>query len=490
MWPIGAEFLKTVFPNSKISVAITGVSTDSRAIELGQMFVAISGDKFDGHDFVLDLLSKGHVCALVSEDWAMLQPIEIRDRLLYSGPSIEGFREFAKAFRDKFNFPVFGIGGSNGKTTTKEILAALLSGRDLPVVKTEKSENGYIGIAKSLTQNSIQKTEKIGAMVLEIGIDSKRAMAEHMTMSHPDCVMITALGPEHLEGLGAWDDAVHEEMDMFRLSTGKPRIWQLSERRIWEFSRLLEPQDCLVIHEEDISRGTSNFDHAKLADFNLLHWHLESDRPDRTKVFARWIEKNAEVKFLSFTIPIPGQHNATNFALALAAALHMGWKENEVYKGWQNFTPPPMRSRVVELQQGICLYDDCYNASPASMKAAFSTLDHGDWKERHKIVILGDMLDLGEESLRWHLDIIPSMLAISNAVVFLYGDAMGKVYNSLNSKLKTRIFHIPLSHNPVEVFSTRHLDITGSIILVKGSRSMKLEKVVKFLESTYGKLKQ
>lgn len=485
MWPLEPEFIKTVFPNSNVKEAISGASTDSRTIDKDQMFIALKGERFDGHDYVLDLFKKGLKFALVSEDWARTAPAEFKDRLLYKGDSVLGLRSLAKEFRKRIPFPIIGIGGSNGKTTTKEMLAALLSGRQKPVTKTEKSENGFIGVAKTLIQNGHTRDKELGALVLEIGIDQKKAMTSHIDLSHPDCVLLTALGPEHLEGLGGWTDAIAEEIELFRLSTGKPRIWQLSEPKIWDFSDLVEEQDCFVIHEEDIGRGSNTFGQAKLSDFKLLHWHMETERPDRTVIFARWIEKSKESKLLCFTVPLPGLHNANNFALALATALHMGWTHEEVMKGWKNFVVPPMRSRVVYLKENVCLFDDCYNASPSSMKAAFAALDHGDWRSRKKIVVLGDMLDLGHESLQWHLDILPSLLAISHATVFLHGDAMGQIYQALNDKLKTRIFHIAKSEDPVQSLEALGISFADTLVLVKGSRGMKLERVVKYLESKY-----
>ncbi|MEI8027187.1 MAG: UDP-N-acetylmuramoyl-tripeptide--D-alanyl-D-alanine ligase [Pseudomonadota bacterium] len=485
MWPLEPEFIKTVFPHSKIKEPISGASTDSRSILNTQMFIALKGGRFDGHDYLLELFKNGLKCALVSEEWAQNAPEELKDKLLYKGDSVQGLRELARAFRKRLPFPVIGIGGSNGKTTTKEMLAALLSGRQQRVTKTEKSENGFIGVAKTLIQNAHTPRENIGALVLEIGIDQKKAMASHMELAQPDCVLLTALGPEHLEGLGGWNDAILEEIELFKLSKGKPRVWQLSEPKIWDFSELVDEQDCFVVYEEDISRGSNAFGRSKLSDFNLLHWHMETERPDRTVIYARWIEKTKESKLLCFTVPLPGLHNANNFALALATALHLGWTHEEVLKGWKNFEVPPMRSRIIYLKENICLFDDCYNASPSSMKAAFASLDHGDWRHRKKVVVLGDMLDLGAESLKWHLDILPALLAISHATIFLYGEAMGKIYLALNDKLKSRIFHIVASDNPIKRLEESGVGLTDSIILVKGSRGMQLERVVKHLETKF-----
>jgi len=485
MWPISPEIINNLFPTAKILSFVEGLTTDSRSLQKGDMFVALQGEKFDGHDFVMDMLNKGAVCALVSESWAKSAPLEFQDRLLYKGDSLNGFREFAKLFRQHFNFPVFAIGGSNGKTTTKEMLAALLSGRNIGISKTDKSENGFVGVAKTLTMRHHHQNTPLGALVLEIGIDDMDAMAQHVALAQPDCALLTALGPEHLEGLGTHQKAIEEEMLLFKLSTGKPRIWQLSESELFRHLDLLEPQDCLVIDEDDFPRDIVKLGAYKISQFQRLYWRVETPSPASSRVIATWLDLNHGLKKMMFQLPMPGKHNAQNFALALATSLHLGWTAEEIEKGWKNFVQPPMRSRVVELRNGITLYDDCYNASPLSMKASLASLEMGDWKTRSKIIILGDMLDLGEHTETLHLNLVSSLLAVTNAKIFLYGHAIQIIYKTIPDKLKNRIFHINGDEDPTTVVKQTNL-LNGSLILVKGSRGMRLERVVKYLEQTFG----
>ena len=377
MWPINPAQFKKIFPNSKINAPIEGISTDSRKVQSHEMFIALKGEKFDGHDFVVEILNNGAACALVSESWAWQSPKEIRERLIEAKDTLTSFRDFAKNFRQSFDFPVFAIGGSNGKTTTKEMLHAMLSGRNAKVTKTDKSENGFIGIAKTLTMKEHNRNQKIAALVLEIGIDEKDAMAQHVELSAPDCVLLTALGPEHLEGLGTHEMAIAEELLLFKKCSGKPRIWQLSEPELAKHFDLLEPQDCLVIDSDEFPREIESLGKSKISHFNRLYWRMESQSPEKSNVYAQWVEGAKEPISLRFDVPLPGKHNAQNFALALATALRMGWSVKEIESGWQNFKQPPMRSRIIELSKGITLYDDCYNASPLSVNAALTALEKG-----------------------------------------------------------------------------------------------------------------
>jgi UDP-N-acetylmuramoyl-tripeptide--D-alanyl-D-alanine ligase len=391
---------------------------------------------------------------------------------------------------------VLAVGGSNGKTTTKEMLACLLQTTENKITRTHKSENGFLGLAITLTQKTHNRYSPPEALVAEIGIDDVGAMSEHVNIAKPDVALLTALGPEHLAGLGSWEKAVSEELILFREATPQcRRVWQLSEPKLAEVSNEIRADDVIVCSTSYASGFTPHVSQLfRSGQISSLIFDIREMRATHSIMHVRWAggTKSAGSKTwqADFTVPMPGIHNAQNFALALATAALTGRSESQLQSAWQTFTPPEMRSRIVELKNGITLLDDCYNASPASMNAAFDALMSDEWKSRHKILILGDMLDLGGESKSWHLNLIEKLIKIENSDLCLFGAAMYDVYKEIKTNYsrelqtgKIRLTHAGPETSPVQFLDELSSRLPGSVVLVKGSRGMDLGRFVKSCEA-------
>ena len=499
MWPktaseIGKLLGISMNPIKNPDSVLNSLSTDSRKVGPGQLFVAIQGDNHDGHDFVEAAFAQGAEVAIVTTSWLKLKP-ELRRHCLGVPDTTDALRHIAQEFRKTFHFPVLAVGGSNGKTTTKEMLASLLSCLPLPVTRTHKSENGFLGLALTLTQSKHNSESPLGALIAEIGIDDVGAMTEHVAIAQPDFAMLTALGPEHLNGLGSWDKAVEEELILFRkCSAHCARIWQCCEPRLFSILDEVREGDTLVIDVEQVKELPAKAKQlAELGRVSVLSFDVVKVAATQSVVNGTWkpaiAHKSQTSWSQSFEIPMPGRHNANNFALALAAAANVISDVDAHLNAWKSFVQPEMRSRVVKLNKGVILYDDCYNSSPSSLDAALAAINSAEWAQHSKILVLGDMLDLGPESKTWHLKLSEKLLKMENTHLCLFGSAMYDVFNELKTKHKNvlekgnvSLTHLAAKESPELFFPQLQDKIEGSVILVKGSRGMDLGRFVKVCE--------
>lgn len=477
-----------------LGIPVTGACTDSRKVAPGDLFVAIKGGRFDGHDFVSAALNSGAVAALVASDWPGLESLSPGDRArcIRSQDTVDSFRNLASFMRRRLPSPVVAVGGSNGKTTTKEMLTALLGGPGWRVTKTDKSENGFLGIAMTLCRHEHALAHAPHTLVLEIGIDEPGAMAEHLRVAQPDVALLTAMGPEHLLGLGTWETGIEEELRLFGAETLKMRVWQSADPVLRERLDQMCSGDVLVFFSGD-AEDSKVAAARKSGKYATLEWGLAHHDALHSRVSLKWspVGRREPVWHGEFDIPLPGKHNAGNFALAAATALGMGRTPRELHQGWTTFVPPPMRSRVQHLKDHAILIDDCYNASPASMEAALELLRSPEWSERPKIAVLGDMLELGQESRKWHLGLAGMLESIEKLHLFLFGDAMYDLYVQLqrSSGSGTRgprmVEHLGGDRNPALLVESFRQLVPNSIILVKGSRGMGLDRVVARLQEVF-----
>lgn len=492
MWPLSAAQIYKILtdtdcPNKQFeSIKIQGVATDSRKINPFDLFIAIKGDKLDGHSYLKECFEKNVPLALAQKQSVFLNDLseEQKSKCILVEDVTASFRKLAKYFRSQFPFPVIAIGGSNGKTTTKEILYSMLLGDHHFVTKTEKSENGFLGMAVTLTQKGHNISNPPSALVLEIGIDDIGAMSQHAELAQADIALLTALGPEHLEGLKTWEIAAKEELILFSLKKTK-RIWQLCDEKISEhFFELLkkDPESLkndIVVIPSDFTKKSALLN----VNFQTLTWKVIASTPQETTI---------EIENQTYTIPLPGNHNAANFALAFAAAIANQQTIDGIRKGFKKFHPPAMRSKITTFPNGTILYDDSYNASPMSMTSALVSLENKDWKDQSKIVVLGDMLDLGTESKHWHMELTHILKKLKHTHLCLYGPAMYDCYKLLKenedrllTENQTRVFWRDAFEHPGLFFDQLPADLSNYIILVKGSRGMQLERFILAAEEKF-----
>jgi len=520
---------------------------------VGDLFVALSFADADAHAWVEEALSRGAAIASVSERWGGLSALSpaLRARCVTVIDVLASFRKLAAVFRARLPYPVVAVAGSNGKTTTKEMLCALLSGPGHRVVKTPGTDNGFVGLPRTLCSREHHRDAAPDALVLEIGIDARGAMQEHARMVAPDMVVMTALGPEHLDGLGDEATAVEEELRLFDEAPGARRVVHWGdpeiERRAGNEKRAgieswtgIEDQ-CVIesrggtegqgvigsrsgIEEQGVIGSRSRIEErggiehrggivrdGDVAVVSEVEWAAGAALPPRGAVLVYRSVSSGEASELTVRwypeggrrglersgwepawegdlhIPMPGRHNAGNAALAVAAALALGRAGPEMLLGWQTFEPPPWRSRIVPLVRGAILYDDCFNASPLSMRAAFSALEDPAWAGRPRIAVLGDMLDLGAESLQWHLELAGALEAMEGVQLFLFGRAM----EALGERLRAaghgdKVRRAVPGGDPVALVSDSRLP-DNAIVLVKGSRGMRMERVTRHLEERWGR---
>ncbi len=515
MWPLSAnDIYQAITKNQKKesefeTISIQGICTDSRKIKSDHLFIALKGAQYDGHAFLKDCFKKGLALALVDKNSSFLNELsqEEKKKCICVDDVLVSFRELAKFMRERFNFPVIGVGGSNGKTTTKEMIASILSSGNNKVTKTEKSENGFLGMAITLCQEAHHKSNPPNVLVLEIGIDDVGAMTEHVALGQPDISILTALGPEHLEHLINWETAAKEELILFQNPKTK-RIWQFSDDKILnaftEFQKKLSSKenneitlknDYVVIEKNKLQKIGMEKSFLLKNVSTIIIWEIfeiTATGSELSLEILSNLESIKKEKDINFKVPLPGIHNASNFALAFASAIMLNRNLNEIALGWSKFVAPPMRSRVSHLKENNILFDDCYNSSPMSLEAALTSIQADEWKEKEKLLILGDMLDLGEESKYWHEKVFHALKNIKNAYLCLYGTAMYDCYKLLKetedlllSENKTRIFWRTVQEDPSQFLTDISVNLSGFVILVKGSRGMKLDRVIKSIELKY-----
>lgn len=411
-----------------------GIQTDTRILQRGEVFVALRGEKFDGHEFVATAIAKGAIAAIVdytyqNSDFPVLQVDN----------TLKAYQQIARWWRDSLNIPVIGVTGSVGKTTTKELIAAVLGTRG-KVHKTYGNFNNEIGVPKTLLELSPEDD----FAVVEMAMRGKGQIAELTQIARPTIGVITNVGTAHIELL-------HSE-----LAIAEAKCELLAEM----------PQDGVAILNYDsplLMETAPQFWQGKVITYGFAGGDIQGKLVDN---------ETLEVAGLRLPLPLQGRHNATNFlaALAVAKVLEIDWQtlQNGVVVNM-----PDGRSQRFTLSNDILILDETYNAAPEAMLAALQLL--ADTPGKRKIAILGAMKELGSKSQQLHQQVgeMVEKLQLDGLLVLVDGKDAQTIADSAKGI-------------PSECFTT-HADLlarlnnyikNGDVLLFKAAHSVGLDWIV------------
>ena len=428
---------------------VSSISTDSRAVEPGQLFVPLRGEHFDGHDFIKDVSEKGIDVILAEDQWLKRHPIHESTTCIAVKNSLRALGDLAAAHRKKFDIPVIGVTGSNGKTTVKEMLGAILELTG-PGLKTIGNLNNLIGLPQMIFK---LRPEHRWA-VLEMGMSEPGEIDRLASIAKPGIGIVLNVLPAHLQSMGTVEAIAAAKGELlYRISDGGLAVVNSDDPRV-----------------ASLSQNAS----ARRISFGI----------DRGEVRARDIEPLGleGQRFLLVTphgqatvhLKACGRHNIYN-ALAAATALLEKVELPTIIAGLEAFTPYKGRFQIEKLG-GITLIDDSYNANPASTKAALETLNQIA-AEGHRIAVLGDMLELGGHGPEAHMG-IGAVAGRNVDRLYLIGSLM-TVHAAKGAILAGMpADNVICSTGHKEIADLLHRTVTeGDAILLKGSRGMTMEKV-------------
>jgi UDP-N-acetylmuramoyl-tripeptide--D-alanyl-D-alanine ligase len=432
---------------------IKGVSIDSRTIKKGELFVAIKGERFDGHDFVPEVIKNGAWGALVDRseletNYASLGGLR---NILAVEDTIFALQEMSQMHRKKFDIPVIGITGSNGKTTTKEMLASILKQRGA-VLKNEGNLNNHIGVP--LTLLKLEPRHKSAAV--EMGMSALGEIDALARLVSPDVGVITNIGPAHLEFLGTMDIVAQAKAELLgNLKMGGIAVLNADDRY---FTTLMDKYDGRVL-----SFGIEN-----KADVSAAGIRQGKDFTDMT------IE--ADDSRVNVRLPVVGKHNIYNALAAAAAATAVGMPLDAVKYGLEDFSPVAMRSELKQVK-GRTVLADYYNANPGSMQAALETLI--SLRAGHKsVAVLGDMLELGNTATGAHRDIGRTVAHLGVDVLITIGSLAIHINEGALEEGMPKDQVVAAGSHTEAAALLRQRSKNGDIVLIKGSRGMKMEKIL------------
>ena len=423
------------------------VGTDSRAIKQGQLFVALKGENFDGHEYAAASLAQGAVGVLVSKAQNASPAVQVKDTRLALG-------DLAAHWRAKFTMPVVAITGSNGKTTVKEMLAAILkveTGDHASVLATQGNFNNDIGLP--LTMLNLSNQHRYA--VLEMGMNHAGELSYLTQLAKPNIAVVNNAGTAHIGELGSVEAIAKAKGEIFEgLENGGIAVINADD----DFAELWKK---LASKQQQITFGLD----AK-ADVTATYV---------LGVVDSNIELLAPVGKVSFTLPAPGLHNVQNALAAASAALALNVSLENIAKGLSEFVGAKGRLQAKQGFAGSKVIDDTYNANPMSMKAAVDVLKASQGKH---IFVMGDMAELGDDAPSMHAEIGAYVKAAGIENLFALGNL---------SKMAVEAFGEGATHfESVEALAIALKKIMGSevTVLVKGSRSMKMERVVDAIQLT------
>ena len=431
----------------------SSVSIDSRNIVEGSVFVAIKGDRFDGHDFVKEAVKKGAGCVIINEkNYSKFNNLSI-SIVTVSDTNI-ALGNLAKVWRSKLETKIIAITGSAGKTTTKEILSDLLSEK-FTVNKTSLNNNNHIGVPLTI----LSTNNKHDVLVLELGTNHFGEIAYTSKITQPDYAVITNIGNSHLEFLKNKKGVYKEKIELFNVTAGR--------------------QGFLFINNDDELLAKSFNGYSKKITFAFKH---EADVKGNVLGYSDYGNPIIEIKYknknIKQVIPLYGEQSAKNFLTAVTIALKLGVNKTGIESALNKIKAVDKRLNVREYKNFL-LIDDTYNANPESMKSSFELLGKVN-KFKRKIAVIGDMFELGGEAEKLHIGLAGSIKKNNINTVFTIGKMMKRLNNVLSSsKIETK--HFTDREKLKKVLS--NFDFSNSVVLVKGSRGMKMEEFVKVIEA-------
>lgn len=428
---------------------VSGVSTDSRQVGAGELFVALKGERFDGHDFIRATAVRGVKVFLAESPWLAGNAVPAGTTVVAVQDTLRALGDLAAYHRRRFAIPVAGVTGSNGKTTVKEMLASILA-LSGPGLKTAGNLNNLIGLPRML----LQLNNEHQWAVLEMGMSEPGEIDRLAEMTAPQVGVITNAFPAHLASMGSVEAVAGAKGELFlRLTAGGCAVYNADDPLI---SRLPSPAGV-----KRVSFG--------LAVADVAASEIENQGRYGQAFILRLYGDRMPVRLKAL-----GLHNVANALAAAAAATALEIPPDLIRLGLEKFIPYDKRFNLEELD-GIVLIDDSYNANPASMRAALATL--ADIREECRaIAVLGDMLELGAVAWEAHRE-VGKMAAACVERLYVMGEMGESMANGAREGgLSTGAVIVAADHEEILADLRKSVN-PGDFILVKGSRGMGMEKV-------------
>src|SRR5215472_5521020 len=450
MNPLGlsqiAQFAGASLESGDGTVAINKISTDSRTIKSGELFVALHGENFDAHDFVEAAAKAGAAGALVNRNWKGHVPRNFA--LLRAIDTLQAYQQIAANYRRSLALKVLAITGSNGKTSTKDFAASVLA-RKFRVTKTEGNFNNHVGLPRTI----LEATSQDEVAVWEIGMNHPGEIATLSEIAAPDAAIITNIGVAHIEFMGS-REAIAREKGALAEAMGS--------------------HGTVILNADDpFSKGIAARTHAKVVFAGT------------TGGVVRAIEIRQSADGSEFTIlegahrcraqlPVAGSHMVQNALLAVAAGRAFGLSIEECAAGLAAAPLTKARLQIKEIG-GVQFLDDSYNANPDSMKAALRTLVELDAEGKH-IAVLGEMRELGTESERGHREVgeTAAMLGVDQLITI--GRAAEQIAEGARTAGLNKVSSTRSTAEAAKLLG--EIAEPGDLVLVKGSRAARTEEVI------------
>ena len=425
-----------------------GVSIDSRTIKPGQIFFALSGDNFDGNKFTNQAFQNGALKAVVSDT-----DLQGQTNTIYVENTLLTLQEVAGLHRLNFDIPIVALTGTNGKTTTKELTSHLLSS-SYNTLCTQGNLNNHIGVP--LTLLNIDRNHEIA--VIEMGASGTGEIMDLCKIARPTHGLITSIGKAHLEGFGSFENIVKTKTELYEYLRNNDGIF---------FYNTVVKEFFNILNNKNFNRAES-FNNEDFRGRQINSIERSSD-----KMYIELKIRDNKGKINSFQTSVYGQYNFINIVNACKIADHFNVNTEKIIQALKEFIPGNNRSQMTDWRNNTLILD-AYNANPTSVMEAILSFEKIE-DRRNKIIILGDMLELGESSLFEHRNVISHLLQnnIYSKIIFV-----GSQFSIASDEFVSLSQNCSIFQNSWDAGKfLADADISNSLILAKGSRGIKIESV-------------
>ena len=429
----------------QVKEPIEVITTDSRSQVTNGLFIPLKGDRFDGHHFIKGIYDKGVIATLTMEDEVVdpnLWTIKVED-------TRQALLDLGHYYRKQFTVPVVGITGSVGKTSTKEMVSAVLSGK-WHVHKTDGNFNNEIGLPLTLFKMDVSHE----VAVIEMGMNHFGEIHRLSLTAAPEVAVITNVGTSHIENLGSREGILKAKLEILDGLMPKGLV-------------VLNGDNDLLSQVDDLSFNKVTYGLSKSNDY---YAEAITNQGGYTTALVTTPQYKCNIRIKAL-----GEHMVYNTLAAIAVAQHLGLSEAEIQKGLESYTPAKMRMHVETYDNRITVIDDTYNASPDSMEAALKVLRDYDTNGR-KIAVLGDMFEMGEFAPELHKKVGKFAAEIGIDRVYAVGTLAEYIFMGAKEQASTQVFYYPTKESFIEVMQ-KELQAEDAV-LFKASRGMQFEEML------------